>query len=630
MDGNYQPQAIGAKDSLVSMAPRVLTFLVIASVILYILSYFYLKDEIHLKIHDNLDGEFLYLHLLAKTGQAFNFRPDAVIENVMNGLPRSLLRSGLNVTVLLFVLFDSLTAYIMNDLIVHAIGFIGMYLLLTRYIIRGTKQRYIAVFLSLSFTLIPFYSAANGISVAGQPLLLFSFLNILNMRHRISDYLVIILFPFYSWIVLVGPFIVIALLIVSLFDAVKNKSINYKFLLWIFILCMLYVAIEFQMFYAVLFNSNITIHRVEWRGVDFRLVTFFSCLRDTLDHLLTTQRHSGTFYTFPIILSTLAALFTMRYSPHARAQAQRNIKIPPRPPLAKGGWGDFYITLKGNHVFSGVLVSILAITFFWGFYPFFIYFPAKFIPKIQVFQWDRFYFLLPLCWFILFAFSLLIIIQSRNRYVVWFVYLALLAQLFAVIAGNTRFLMNVHAVVYKTISKYTDISNVSWFPKNKSPNFRQFFAVNLFSQIRDYINKDQSTYRVVSIGMHPSVAQYNGFYTLDSYQSSYPLEYKHRFRAIIAPELDKSVQLKEHFYGWGSRCYVFSSELYDGCYSMCGKDNSVKITDFNINTAALKKMGGAYILSAVEITNYDKLNLSYEKSFDDKDSFWKIYLYKVL
>ena len=124
------------------------------------------------------------------------------------------------------------------------------------------------------------------------------------MRHRISDYLVIILFPFYSWIVLVGPFIVIALLIVSLFDAVKNKSINYKFLLWIFILCMLYVAIEFQMFYAVLFNSNITIHRVEWRGVDFRLVTFFSCLRDTLDHLLTTQRHSGTFYTFPIILST--------------------------------------------------------------------------------------------------------------------------------------------------------------------------------------------------------------------------------------------------------------------------------------------------------------------------------------
>jgi len=28
---------------------------------------------------------------------------------------------------------------------------------------------------------------------------------------------------------------------------------------------------------------------------------------------------------------------------HARKWAQRSMKIPPYPPLAKGGWGDFHI-----------------------------------------------------------------------------------------------------------------------------------------------------------------------------------------------------------------------------------------------------------------------------------------------
>lgn len=602
MDNNDHPIALQfAGDSHVSMVPRTVKFLVLAMVILFIFPIFYLKDEIHLEIHDNLDSEFIYLHLLSKTNQAFNFQTDAIIENVMNGLPRSLLRSGINVTVLLFFLFDSLTAYIMNDIIVHAIAFIGMYLLLTRYIIQDIPQRYIAVLLSLSFALVKFYSAANGVSVAGQPLLLFSFLNILNRHHRISDYIVIFFFPFYSWLVLAGPFIITALIVISSFDTIENKCLNYKFLLWFFILCIMYAVVEFQMLYAVFFNSNITIHRVEFSGSDYRSsLSFFSCFRDMIGYLLTTQLHTGTFYTFPIILSVLVAFFTMHHNN------------------------------RGNPFFFTVLISILAITFFWGFYPFVMYFPNMIIPAIKMFHFDRIYFLLPICWFILFALSLLIIIKSRSRYRTWFIYLALLAQLVSVIAANTRFLMNVHAVMYKSMSKYTDMMHVSFFPKNKTPNFRQFFAVNLFSQIHNYINKDQNTYRVVSIGMHPSIAQYNGFYTLDSYQSSYPLEYKHRFSAIIAHELKKNMLLSQYFYDWGSRCLIFSNELYNGCYLMCGQSRSTKINDLSIDTVVLKKMGGDYVLSAVEITNYDKLNLHYEKFFYDKDSFWEIYLYKVI
>ena len=35
-------------------------------------------------------------------------------------------------------------------------------------------------------------------------------------------------------------------------------------------------------------------------------------------------------------------------NPHVQARAQRNMKIPPCPPLAKGGWGDFHINSEEN------------------------------------------------------------------------------------------------------------------------------------------------------------------------------------------------------------------------------------------------------------------------------------------
>jgi hypothetical protein len=40
-------------------------------------------------------------------------------------------------------------------------------------------------------------------------------------------------------------------------------------------------------------------------------------------------------------------------------------------------------------------------------------------------------------------------------------------------------------------------------------------------------------------------------------------------------------------------------------------------------------MGGQYIFSAVPIKNAKENNLLFLKAFEDKESVWKIYLYKV-
>jgi hypothetical protein len=70
-------------------------------------------------------------------------------------------------------------------------------------------------------------------------------------------------------------------------------------------------------------------------------------------------------------------------------------------------------------------------------------------------------------------------------------------------------------------------------------------------------------------------------------------------------------------------------ELRGKCYLNCSKHNNDTINNLEIDTDALKELGGNYIILSVYINNYEKLNLTYEKSFDDIDSFWEIHLYRV-
>jgi hypothetical protein len=157
-------------------------------------------------------------------------------------------------------------------------------------------------------------------------------------------------------------------------------------------------------------------------------------------------------------------------------------------------------------------------------------------------------------------------------------------------------------------------------------SFAQFYSENLFREIRDYIGKPPSTYRVVSIGIHPSIAQYNGFYTLDGYVVSYPLSYKKQFRKIIAPELKKDASNRHYFDHWGSRCYIFLHEL--GRYYLYAHGKKT-VKHLNLNTKTLKRMGGEYIFSAVKIGNEKENNLDLLRSFENQASPWKIYLYEV-
>lgn len=63
---------------------------------------------------------------------------------------------------------------------------------------------------------------------------------------------------------------------------------------------------------------------------------------------------------------------------------------------------------------------------------------------------------------------------------------------------------------------------------------------------------------------------------------------------------------------------------------MFTKNRNESIQDLAIDTDALKKLGGEYILSAVPIENAEDIGLSLEETFEEKDSVWEIYLYHVM
>ena len=529
-------------------------------------------------IHDNLDGEFVYKFLLKESGQAFNYSTDAVIPNVMNGIPRSAYRTGFDITLLLFYLFRPYYAYIANHTIIHLIAFFGMVLLLRRHFLKEDRLLPAAVLISLCFAFIPFYSQF-GLSVAGQPLLLYAFLNIREQQSRITDYLIILLFPFYSHFALVAPFILAFLVLIMVFDFAGSRSLNKPFLAAVALLAVTYLLVESQMLIAFFTNNAFISHRSVWnRWQDLNPA---SNLKRTFDLLMHTQYHTGTFPTIIILTSGIAAMVLMI----ARKKMNWRVIL--------------------------IAASILFICLVSGFHDWIVFMLGNRIAALKSYNISRFYFLLPTLWMILMALSIMEL--GRYKVLAPLVWCIVIAQLAVTLNANDEYKYNVKLLLGRPIDQ---------------PTFRQFFAQQLFSRIDQYIKAPKDSYRVVSIGLHPSIAQYNGFYTLDSYQVNYSLQYKNSFRRIIAPELNKNQELKNYFDDWGNRCYVFVDELGKG--TTYSKNDAEKIRALELDTQALKDMGGKYIFSSVEIVNHQQNNLKFESRFSNVESYWDIYLYRVL
>src|SRR5699024_1234955 len=528
--------------------------------------YYILGEDTHIRLHDNLDSNIVWYKLLAESGQFFSI---SELPNVINGLPRSTLATPFDIMVWFYVLFEPMTAYTIGQTIMRFAGFFGMYLLLRRFI--GSK--WIVTGVALVFAILPFWPSGL-LSIAGLPLALYLFLSIRENRWQAPWYhwFVLMLLPFFSNFILTFVFFLGLMGVVWLVDWIRFKKSNWAFLTAIAGMTSIYLIKNYMLIYAMFINEGFTSHRED---LDLGHNTLSGTISLFFENFLTGHTHDMAVHTSIILPVIGLALVVAAYR-----------RIKPK-------------------LLIGLVLVNAALSLWYAFW----YWEGWRIVKDNVmiantFNFSRIHFLDPMIRYIAFALALWSL-WKHMRFGKAALTILIIAQLLNVFGLNEEL-------------KYGRIG---------TPTFAEFYSEELFDSIEAYIGKDQSDYRVVSIGLHPTIAQYNGFYTLDTYNNSYPLEYKYKFRKIIAPELAKNDTIKNYFDTWGGRLYMYTDKL--GKDDDVTKNRDVVLDNLDINTAALADLGGDYIFSAVPIENHRENDLAYERSFENSQSPWKIYLYRV-
>lgn len=554
-------------------------WLVLCTAAVHFLPYLLLGRGSYVRIHDSLEGEWVWYETLWKTGLAWDFNPKTIIEPILGGLPRYCSHSGLSLINIWLWLFGPFWGYVANYVFLHVLSFVGMFYFLKGHVLKEKEELYINVVVSLCFSWIPFYSTF-GATVAGQPLLLAILLDIRKGQPRWWHWLVLCLFPFYSSIVWAAPYIVAASAGIFVWQLWNFKEWNWRLAIAPVLLSVLYLVANYNLLYTTYIDKAFISHRAEYDYFFDSELSIGKGLADFTMLFFIGHYHVGSFVSIPILAAIVSALYENRDLPW---QTRR------------------------------LLFTIIGVCFFFGFYGYVVYAFGDTIRLLPELKFNRISILLPLTWLILLAFLLRHVNARRtfSQTVIAFLVCQFLVGMFA----NDEWIHNVR--------------HLTGFVKK--PSYESFFAEKQFQQIADSIGLDKSEYKVASLGINAAVAQHNGFYTLDGLQAVYPLKHKHDFRPLIAGELAKNQALGNYFDKWGNRCYLFSDELgFTVNDFLIFKWEPVRtVQNWAFDAEAFKRIGGKYVFSAVEIKNAPAIHLRLKNVFESPESCWKVWLYEA-
>ena len=179
---------------------------------------------------------------LAESGELFN-HSGGVIERTLNGLSRKFYPSDLNIRTITYYIFPPINAYCILKIFSHVIAFLGMYLLAGFLLRKKQNKKLISAIVALMFSLIPFWPS-GGLTVAGQPLLLYSFLNLIIGRNKIFSWVIIFFFPFFSSLFLGNVFFMSIGFLLFILLTIKTKKFYPNIILACFIFTITSILIE--------------------------------------------------------------------------------------------------------------------------------------------------------------------------------------------------------------------------------------------------------------------------------------------------------------------------------------------------------------------------------------------------
>jgi hypothetical protein len=262
------------------------------------------------------------------------------------------------------------------------------------------------------------------------------------------------------------------------------------------------------------------------------------------------------------------------------------------------------------------------------------------LPLTRSLDVSRFYTLVPLGWLLVLAISGSLatarLLRSSNHH------LRQLASVLPILTVLVYFAQDWSS--YQPFLRYYSArftqseSEANQAVRRETPGFctyAQYTTPELWQQVLRQIPEPLGAVRVGSVGLSPGIALLYGLNTVDGYWNVIPLEYKRRFRNVIAGELARDSSLCRYYDDWGSRMYLFSADLFKpevrrGMYTPGYGPEHLSMA---LNTEALRNLSPpqliTYLVSAQSIDNADSLRLQLVSVLHHSDYVQRFHLYRL-
>jgi len=552
-----------------------------------------------LTVHDSLDSVMAWTKMLKDNGLLLAI--DSPTNQLGNMSTAFFGHISYNIFTLLHFFMDVYTAFVVGYIIKIAVGYVSMFLLLRR-LFPDTKNIFIIKLVSTSFALLPALPAYTfWVSLDAVPLLCYAFIVVMGWDNHKIDIRVflLMLFPIISNFALVGFFALSLWGLSTTVFCIYKRALSRSLVTGFFCLTVGYVLVDLKLFYSVLLLSeplNRSIFNPS-QGVSIGQAILAS----------STEFLAGGYHApllairviYPVVFIALASfvIFILHRISRRKHKCEHDF-------LATNSLAAF-VMLGITAVFA--LVAAAYKTSFFG------SLISTIIPFFAGFNWGRVSFFNRIVVNVLFALTLVTLLRSLQLTKLRsFVYVIACLQIFVVLT-------------YQGFYSYSGI-NLNYsvnVQRDEMLTYREFFAEDFFSAIMDDLG--YAGEGVAALGYHPSVLMYNGFSCVDGYMNSYPLARMLAFREVIAPQLERNPDHKAYFDGWGGRMYLFNDDIsYEPTRTKA--DSPVEL---HINTEAFRRLGGVFILSRVEISNAEELELGFVNRYYSDKSVYEVFVYRT-
>lgn len=607
--------------SLNSLLPfGVMLFVVVIGGLYYCLS----GSAMVVESHDQLDGEiFTYILHLQHFG-------DSTYPELMDGISSTGMQMAAPGMLLFYILLPVKMAFAAGYFFVAVCAYIGLFLLLKSFSVR----QWLGAIVAALFAFLPFYSV-YGLSIMGIPLLFWSLRYhwcLPTAKRLVVVIAVSFFYATFSSLVLVGYavlLVVFGFFVYALLTHAEKRRV-YGALVMFFVLLISYIATNYDLVLQTLLGAGYVSHKSE-----YELTPVPFSIKDVIQFICGGQQHaiSNQIAIVPIVVMGIAAGVYLLVNSNKQARVFDSESKEFCDPLsvacvqskAKEKRTTITMDMQSRMLTFGLIALFLGIVFIAIFYSLFhsevgTAIRGNLPGSLKAFQFDRLYWLYPSMWYMALGLAGELLLRLKGSTVLRALLSAITILAIVLTAGKSYMSNDI-------VATFEQQSNIQLPLVQQKVTWDQFFGTSLFEQIEDSIPIDDPDNKVVSIGLYPSIALYNGCYCLDGYSNNYPLTYKHQFQRIIQHELNMSPELAQYFEGWGNRCYIFSHELGKNYFFTNG--SNIVLHDLNIDTRALRELGGRYILSSVPIENYMQLDLTERGLFSDSDTPYSVWVYEI-